>query len=360
MKARILIMGTSPQTKGGVSSVVNGYFSSSLTTKYIIKYITTHQDTNALIKLMTAMSGYVAVIVSLITFRPNLVHIHAASRASFYRKAPIVILFWLLRKPIVYHHHGGEFMQFYRNESGNYKRRFIRWVFRKPSRIIVLSESWKENFLSIDNNLPITVLRNAVCIPGIGLTKAPQPKVTILFMGQIVQRKGVLDLLNAAIQLLEGNLDFQFILGGIGEIDFFQNYCQSKGVQDVVDFRGWVAGEEKESLFQLADIFVLPSYNEGLPMSILEAISYGIPVVATPVGGVREAVVDGLNGYLIQPGDVNHLARRLNELIVNDKLRLELGKASRRLAEEKFDLSNMVKKLVIIYSGTLEKHRVRP
>jgi glycosyltransferase involved in cell wall biosynthesis len=262
-----------------------------------------------------------------------------------------VIFCSLLHKQIIYHHHGAEFIQFFQVESGLLKKKLIRWVLRRPSIIIALSDEWKENFKKIDPNLPVQVLANAIALPSL----ASQPHihgnnpVKILFMGRIGERKGIHDLISAAEMLAKAGINFQLILGGDGNLEFWQGECAKKNLKDKVVFKGWVFGSRKESLYREADIFVLPSYNEGLPMSVLEAMSYGLPVVATSVGGIPQAVKDGVNGYLVEPGEVKILTEKIGVLIKDDSLRMRFGMNSRRLAEKTFNIETATKKLADIY-----------
>jgi len=171
-------------------------------------------------------------------------------------------------------------------------------------------------------------------------------------MGRIERKKGIHDLIEAG-KLLADKFRFKIILCGEGNISLWQEECSNKGLIDVIQFRGWVSGEEKELLLRETDIYVLPSYSEGLPMSILEAMSYGIPVISTPVGGVPEVVIDGINGFLVDPGDVHGLADKLEQLISDYRLRMKMGITGRQFAQEKFDISNNIKQLMNIYARLL-------
>ena len=99
-----------------------------------------------------------------------------------------------------------------------------------------------------------------------------------------------------------------------------------------------------------ADIFILPSYNEGLPMSILEAMSYGLPVISTPVGGIPEIVKDGVNGYLIFPGDNEALAEKIELLAKNKELRLRMGQENYKLVSQKYNAGTIINQLKILYT----------
>ena len=109
----------------------------------------------------------------------------------------------------------------------------------------------------------------------------------------------------------------------------------------------------KYKYYKQADIYVLPSYAEGLPMSILEAASYGLPIVATRVGGIPEIIDDGVNGFLIDPGDKGALTDRLLRLIENPELRSQMGRAAYQKVKEKFDVDTVVKQLDSLYQEFL-------
>jgi glycosyltransferase involved in cell wall biosynthesis len=115
-----------------------------------------------------------------------------------------------------------------------------------------------------------------------------------------------------------------------------------QGLTNHVVFPGPRYGENKIREFAEAGIFVLPSYSEGLSNALLEALAAGLPVVATNVGALPEGVVEGLNGYLVGPGDWKDLGARISALISDPELRRRMGRASRALCEEKFRLDEFV------------------
>lgn len=350
MKVRILMVGTSLKTRGGIATVVKGYLDSNLQDACQIKYIPMHCDGNYPQKIWAAFSGYIRFIIFLLFFNPQIIHLHVASRASFYRKAPIVFLSSLFKKKIIYHQHGAEFMKFYNKENSPYKQKIIKIVLRRANIIIALSEQWEKNLLDIDIGLPVHVLPNALIIPDQLQNKTNKTVPQILFMGRIGMRKGIHDLILAAENLFRKGFFFRLVLCGDGDITKWKNKCLKKGIDKIIEFKGWISGEDKVRLFQDVDIYVLPSYNEGLPMSVLEAASYGLPVVSTRVGGVPEAVKNEVTGFLLEPGDVNGLTQKLEQLLCDEKLRIKMGMSGRKLVMDNFDLSKNIQDLIQIYS----------
>lgn len=118
----------------------------------------------------------------------------------------------------------------------------------------------------------------------------------------------------------------KFILAGSGEIERVQDIIEKKGISQYFSFPGWVKKEEKEKLLKNADIFFLPSYTEAMPMSILEAMGYGLPIVTANVGGIPQLVEERRNGYMIEPGNIDGFAKAIRELIGNDELIYGMGK----------------------------------
>ena len=127
---------------------------------------------------------------------------------------------------------------------------------------------------------------------------------TLLFLGLLGKNKGIYDLLEC---IRDHKVEFQgklkLYIGGNGEIEHVKQLIKEYGIADIVIFEGWVSGDKKIELLNKSDAYILPSYKEGLPISILEAMSYGMPIISTPVGGIPEIVSNGENGYLVEPGN---------------------------------------------------------
>src|SRR5690606_10983036 len=124
-------------------------------------------------------------------------------------------------------------------------------------------------------------------------------------MGRLGSRKGTWDLLEAFKRLAAEVPNVRLVLGGDGEIDKARRIVARDGLEARVTIAGWLSGAEKLDVFNRTDIYALPSYHEGLPASIVEAMAAGAPIVSTPVGGIPEAVTDAFNGFLVAPGDVD-------------------------------------------------------
>ena len=161
------------------------------------------------------------------------------------------------------------------------------------------SEEWKKNLQVVKTNTSKIVIENYSTIHKECLKRKNHQDKIILFLGFITELKGVFDIPDIAKKIIEHNSNVKFVLAGSGEIEKLQAIIEKKGISQYFSFPGWIKKEEKEKLLQEADIFFLPSYTEGMPMSILEAMGYGLPIVTTNVGGIPQLVENGKNGYMI-------------------------------------------------------------
>ncbi|HZX25510.1 MAG TPA: glycosyltransferase family 4 protein [Telluria sp.] len=345
---RIVMIGTHLDTMGGIAAVVNVYAAAGLFERYPVRYIASHCDGSAWAKLRIMLQGYLRFLGMLLSGQVGLVHIHLASRASFWRKSGFFLLAFLFRKPAVLHLHGGEFRIFYGQESGPLRRRFIRWVFDRAAHVIVLSQAWRDWVCSISRNPNVDVICNPVLMPAAVPDWDGRRGGQVLCLGRLNKGKGSYDLLQALARLPDGP-PVELYLGGDGELDQVRARAEALGIGARVHVLGWVRAEAKQRELARASVFVLPSYNEGLPMSVLEAMAAGLPIVSTPVGGIPEAVSDGIEGFLVQPGDVAALADRLARLAADPALARRMGAAARRKVEHAYAAQAVVPRIERIY-----------
>lgn len=266
----------------------------------------------------------------------RIVHIHGASRGSFYRKYVLFIIAkYIFRRKVIYHLHGAEFHLFYERANGFIQGR-IRHFIDQADVLICLSESWKRFFLQHFRPMKIAVVPNTV-EQVIVRREAITDKVIFLFMGRIGERKGIYDLIKAASLLnMQYFKRFEIWIGGDGNMEALHSLIVGTGLQEIVFYKGWVTGHAKEELLRKATVFVLPSYNEGMPVSILEAMSYGMPVIATDVGGIPELVKNGESGLLIKAGDKSALSTAMERFISDRQLVRDMGKASAAIIRQRF------------------------
>jgi glycosyltransferase involved in cell wall biosynthesis len=347
------MLGTRLDTKGGVASVVNVYVSCGLFERNHVVYIPTHCDGNVTTKLWMLLRSMGRFWRLVAARRVGLIHVHTASRASFWRKCLFILPSFAIHIPVVLHLHGAEFDTFYDKECGKWRKRLVRFVFDKSSCVIVLSTAWKRWVQRMSCNPAVHVIFNPVLLPDRLAPWDDRKSAHVLFLGRLGRRKGAYDLLEAVAAIATMWGDLRLVMGGDGEVDRVRNYARNLGINDRVEMLGWVAGIDRERCLREACVYALPSYAEGLPMSVLEAMASGLPIVSTRVGGIPEAVTDGVEGFLVEPGDVAAIAERLNRLLCEPDLARTMGTAARKKVESRFSAHVIVPQIEQVY-GTLE------
>lgn len=347
-RSRLIMLGTAFETRGGISAVVNTYRAHGLFERWPIEYIETHCDGPALRKAATALRAVRRLIVSLAGDRNAIVHIHGASRASFWRKSVFMAIALAAGCPVIFHLHGGGFARFYEEECGPVRRRLARFFLERAARIIVLSSQWRSWMASAMHNPHVVCIANPM-----QMHPEPSPaarKNALLFLGRLERSKGIFDLVDAVAALRDTHPDVRLILAG-DDVDDVAGYAAERGVAQAITFTGWVGPETKKALLDSAGVFVLPSHAEGSPISLLEAMAAGLPSVATAVGGIPDVVADGINGMLVEPGDVATLVRVLRKLLADRMLRSRLGAAARETVRLRFDADHVIGELEKIYAS---------
>ena len=343
-----------PMVKGGIAAVVNGYRGSQLEKDYKIIYVESYKDGSKLAKLLKGMGGYFHFAKVLLIDKPDIIHIHSSFGPSFYRKMPFIYMASWSKLPIINHIHGADFDEFYVNASKK-KRKQIEKVYSKCSLLIALSEEWKQRLSQIVSESKITIIENYSIPHEDALKNRLKRKCNnqVLFLGELGRRKGCYDIPNVIKKVKKEIPNVKFILAGAGsEVDeaAIRHLMNDNGVTENVIFPGWVRGDEKDRLLKDADLFFLPSYNEGMPMSVLDAMGYGLPIVSTNVGGIPKIVHNGENGYCCEPGDTDNLAIRIINLLENTELRRKCENTSYRIVKESYSIDRHICLLSNIYN----------
>lgn len=343
------MLGTAIGDRGGIGSVVAILRDNGLFDRNRIEYLATHREGSAAQKMAMAASTWRKCMARLIMGRVSCLHVHLASRASFWRKLFFVFPAYLLRIPVILHLHGGEFHIFYGRECGVMAKWCVRTVFQQSSAVVVLSGSWARWINDTFAGVNAVVIHNPVTVPP--ESQAARDCEAVLFLGRLGKGKGVFVLLEATSRLAAAGSPVKLWLGGDGSIDTCRKHASDLGIADRVEFLGWVSGEHKARLLGTAGVYCLPSFNEGLPISLLEAMAIGMPVVTTPVGGIPEVVSDGVEGYLVAPGDAEALAAKLAELIGDPDRAKQMGSLGRRKVLDKFAAEVIVPKIEALYGS---------
>ena len=314
--------------KGGVAQVMYTY------SKEVFPYfncITNSGGTGFFSKLAYALCAFLKLsYVLLINRNIKIVHIHTASYNSFSRSTYFVCLAKLFHKKVILHIHGGGFKDYYNTNPIWIKKELL-----KADCIIALTDSWKHYFQD-ELQLPhVYIVKNIISNPQI-LDVKHDGRLHLLFLGFIIEKKGIFDLAEVIKEHKyewEGKLVLH--VGGSHDVERLQRFVNNNELENLIQYEGWVSGEKKTYLLNLMDAYILPSYTEGLPISILESLSYGKPVITTSVGGIPE-VVNNRNGFLFIPGDKEAIYQIINGLINDHFILKEKGLNARASVYDHF------------------------
>lgn len=284
--------------------------------------------------------GKMRALLSLVRrSRAEVVYFMTSGYLGFYEKGVMALLCRCLGARSVLHP-VGSFTNFYR--SARWGRPLIRFLLRRASGVVAVEDRAQAHIASLVSATPVWLIPNPVDCSEYGTTFTPRPAdgpVQVLFSGALVEGKGVLDLIEA-VHLFRGELEgARFVMIGAGELS---GECERRirlyGLEGMVEMRGYVDEPAKKKLLAESHVYCLPSHSEGTPISVLEGMAAGLPVVATTVGGIPFAVEDGVQGSLVPPGDVEGLGRALVELAGNEAARRTMGESGFHRVRRLFDI----------------------
>jgi len=350
---RVVMLGPARNVRGGVSAVVNSILAALPPDGPEVRYIATHVDGPKFVKALTALAGAAGLLCAVIFWRARVVHLHTASYASFTRKSALAAATRLLRRRVIVHVHGAQFDVFFDGTTPS-TRSAITTMLSRADLVIALSAGWRTKLARMAPDALVRILPNPVVTADFaplaeGRSDPPVGGGTVLFLGAFSKRKGIYDLIEAMQVVVRERPDVVFELGGDQDVEEVRRLVLERGLDGNVRMLGWVRGGEKLATFARAHVYVLPSYHEGLPIGVLEAMAAGLPVVTTPVGGIPEIVRDGVNGLVITPGDVRALGSSILRILGDDALRARMSAANVELVRSRHDATLVARTLVEWY-----------
>lgn len=333
--------------RGGMVTVVRNYLSSKDWDEFDIRFVPTHVQGGKLKVALHFAATYPKLSRMFKKHEVDLVHLHVAERGSFFRKALIAKTAKRHGIPVIFHHHAAEFMQFY-DGLDNRGKDYVRESFELVDLNIVLSNAIKKQLSSLFPKARFEVIENAVST----FSENPYSDSSrnIVFMGRVGDRKGAFDLIKAFDNALPSIAkEWHLLLCGDGEIERAEDEISRHGLNGRAECLGWISGEAKDDILRKAGVNVLPSYNEGLPMSILEAMSFGVPTISTRIAAIPEVINSGNNGILIDPGDISSLTSAIVYLCNFDEARLCMSDRAFSTVSDKYSFDQNISRLKELY-----------
>jgi glycosyltransferase involved in cell wall biosynthesis len=339
MKTRLhphlVMLGAAPGTCGSVAATVEAYRAHGLFARWPIEYIATSADRSLPQEAKTYGKALRDFALALVRHPRMAVHLHL-TKDSFWRQAPFAAAARAARCPLIVQLHGPGF--------GSEARALLQ----RADCVVVACEAQRIWLRSLVRNAHV------VCVPPLVVqdvaAQAGRPNV-VLFLGRLQATKGIYDLLDALARVRSAVPDVRLVCAGGGDRAGVARYAERLGIADAVKFTGWVGPSGKRALFETAAAFALPSYDETLPVSLIEAMSAGVPPVVSPLGGIPEVVQDGVSGLFVAPGDKSGLERRLKRLLLDRPLAERLGAAARESARLRFVPERVLARLEELYAA---------
>jgi len=326
LKKKIVVLGTS--ARGGINSVIESHVNSPLSEHFDFIRIETHDGVFFFKKITIFFVAILKFIVKLSSLKIEVVHAHVSMNGSVGRKCVLLMLSRIFRVRYMLHIHGSEFEKSYSEGSWFYKC-MVKILLGGSTDIVVLSKSML-GFTKKFSCKNTWVIPN-YCIDHNQICEARCSHGNVfLFLGALIERKGIYDLLDAIQLVKKQQVEIMVKFAGDGDIPGLLLLCERLGIDEHVEFTGWVEGKQKYELLESSDFLILPSYNEGLPVSIIDALSFALPVISTNIAGIPD-LVSSENGVLVAPGDVRNLSSAMIEMAMSDNSSYsELSNSSRQ------------------------------
>lgn len=367
-KKSILVVGPVPPPRGGIASLMLDLVNSELNQYYDFELFA-RQFTfpewakGPVSRNLVRAVKYMRYLLKCVKGKYALVHVHSPGH-RFLQSAVYMLLARLVGIKTLLHLHGNEWAPFYDDQT-SFRRFLILTGLRRASRIVVIRENWVEKLRGLGLESKVTLLPNM--IPG---AKNPEPEdmektrrkleigpdnfvVFLAGAGAVGRDKGMLDILDAAGDVVKELDNVRFVVAGgeemPGQMDHALKVIQERNLQKWMRIMGDMDREDALAIMDIASVFLLPSYIEGMPISIMEAMRSSTPVVATPVGAIPEMIEHEYSGLIIRVGSPEDIKAAILRIAFDDNLRERLIQQGLETFHEKFDLDNGAQKVQIIY-----------
>lgn len=312
------------------------------------------------------IGNFYEYVIKLVKIQPDIVHVHTCSYFGFIRSGLLLFLAKPFRCRRILHLHNAIDVFYKENKDNWFFGRLIFWSLNQASEYVVLSENL-QNWVKVNLGKQTTVVWNAChsekYLPqendqALFINNFPQAenKIVVILIGGLYQHKGAFDLLKVISDLSPEELEkFLFILPGKGDRSKAETFIAEKQLHNYVSLPGMVTEEVKDNLIRNSDIFTLPSYAEGQPIAILEAMSASLPIITSDVGSISEVVEHNTSGFIIKPGDLESLKKYILILANNSELRNSMGKTARTRIDERHDIKRLFEAISNLYNHRSEE-----
>ncbi|WP_286292721.1 glycosyltransferase family 4 protein [Methylomarinovum tepidoasis] len=362
LRPRILLFGRDPAWFGGV---VNFLAALQKETKKTVEYynFTIGQRPGNPLPISKYLTPLVdAICLTTLIFRERFDSYHvnpSLNPASLIRDGLFLLILRCFKaRNVVVSFHGWEPSTARAIENNHLSRFLFRTVFGWPDHILVLADSFRDWLVA--QGLPAerihrftTMFDGDEAKSAVDSTDPSGDTIRLLYLSRIIREKGIFELVEAFSTLSREDGRLELVIAGTGsEENVVRQRVVELGLEGRVRFPGYCRGGDKWKLIYSSDIFLLPSsYGEGCPVSLLEAMAAGLPVITTPVGGIPHIVEDGKHGFLLAEVTPWHIADGIRRLVTDSQLRKRMGELNRKEAWEKYEAEKVARRFERLYRG---------
>jgi glycosyltransferase involved in cell wall biosynthesis len=333
-RPRVLHLGPDPAIGGGMAAALRGLLESPLASRYELEVVPTYRGAEPLRRLAIYCAALLRLAAWSLRGRGRIVHVHATVRGSMYRKSICVLVAKGLRRKVILHVHSGagDIAQFAASR-GALSLALFRAAFAAADASLAVSAASAAALEGAYGIAAVRVVPNAApVVPPFSREPAAADQVRVAYLGGFANPAKGGDVLLAALGLaLPREPRLRVTMAGPGDLPAAGAELIAR--QPGLEWVGWLSPAAKDELLRAAEVFVMPSRSEGLPMALLEAMAHGMAAVATEAGGIPEVVEPGVDGCLVPPEQPEALAEALCQLAADAGLRERLSAGAKRRVE---------------------------
>ncbi len=343
---KILIIGPSYKSRGGIATLI-GNMLRYKAEGYCFKSQKLNEDVNIVSR---GILYPIYLLVSMVRiFNYDIVHIHVSENGGYYRYVPVIYWARLLNRRIVIHVNSSKFDLFFNKQIGILKNIIIKSL-DKTNLIITVGQEWYNVFIKLTAT-NVVIVHNFIEVPDENLYNPVSEN--IVTTGYVGQRKGYYDLIEAIPKIIEKFPKYKFSFCGNGEVEQIKERLIEKQINDNVELTGWLSKKQIFQKLKSSSIYVLPTYNEGMPLAILEAMSFGLPIITTKVGAIPSLINENENGIFVRPGNIAEISNALINLIDNEELRMQISNNNYQKIKESYSIESGMNQIIAHYKSII-------
>lgn len=363
----VLVLGPRLGALSGVSSHLNTLLTSPLAAEFALVHFQVGSEGRTegrIDRLVRLLVSPLALAIAIRARGASIVHLNTSLNVrAFWRDLAYLIVAKICGTRVLYQVHGGALPQEF-FQGSRVLTALLRAMFKLADAIVVLAQVELQAYRRFVPAKQVVAVPNAIdCAPYATFTRAPpdaRSPMRIAYVGRLAKEKGLYELLQGLKCASSHGAKHRLTIAGSGpEADRLKQFADVLGLAGDVAFIGPVFGEDKVKLLASADVFVLPSYSEGLPYALLEGMAAGAPVVTTRVGAIPDVVVDGVHGLLVPPRNAAAIARAIAKLESDrDRLARMSGACRTRIAGA-YSVERLAREFCRLYRDLSAAKRLR-